>query len=705
LATIRTSTIAAVAAVVTGVAASVPVAMVVGHPPLAPLPPVAIAPIDNADGTNHFVVTLAGRAGPPSATMTAADPVLLAPGEPTSLYTQRLDAIELQSTVGSVYTDGAGDVRVHVLSSSPVVHESDLAAYRQSMNAAADPRVVDALARTKGIRTVSWITPGTVSIHTTLSSAQVADLPGVVSVAPDGASAGLAVDDPLFATQWALENAGQRIRGVGGTPGDDIGATGAWALSTGAGVTVAVIDTGSQPDHPDLAGAASPFGWDFAHNDAATGVIGTSPGAGHGTAVTGVIAARTDNALGVAGMAPAARVLEVKASDTGVFDDATVVRGIYYSLGHGARIINLSLGSTSYDPTLEAAIQQAQADGVLVVVAAGNDGRNIDLSGADPLHNTNADAVFPAALPEPNVIAVGASDAADSPASFSNTGAHAVSLFAPGVDIMSTAPGSTYRLASGSSMSAALVSAAAALVWARDPALTYDQVKAVLLRSVTRAPALASSCSSGGVLDAAAALAAVPAVAAGAPAPADTSTPVPGDVLSPPPAPPAPVALGGAAPPPPGPSLPAAAHSSVARGATTHPTAAHPGRSGHAAYRPVPAPGAPASTSSTASGPAAGGSSAPSWRGATGPAFGLTSVSPASGGTGGGVVLTVYGRGIPAGSSVLVGGASTTVVSDDAPGSIVVSVGPHITGPAAVEVIGPDGTVEALPGAFTFVGG
>lgn len=232
----------------------------------------------------------------------------------------------------------------------------------------------------------------------------------------------------------------------------------AWDLSKGAGVTVAVVDTGTDLDHPDLAGQLV----------AGRNVL--NPGAppqddnGHGTLVTGIVAARTNNARGVVGVAPAAKVMPIKVLDSsGSGSDANIAVGIDWARTHHAKVINLSLGGTFDDPVLSNAIANAIAANVVVVAAAGNDG---------------SDTVgFPASYA--GVLAVGATDHAGALTSFTSYGPR-IDVVAPGLDITSTALGSTeaYATDSGTSFSSPIVAGVAALVRSQHPTWTQSQVDA-----------------------------------------------------------------------------------------------------------------------------------------------------------------------------------------------------------------------------------
>ncbi len=487
-------------------AAGVPLAISASS--ASPVPPTVV--IAASDGLNHFVVQVAGDSVAPATY--DQDPILLRPSEPKADFLVRLHRIEQElpgQDLGSVYAAPDGTTRLHVMSSTPIRHEAQISAYRQALNTPADASVVQALAHTPGITRADWYLPGAVAVATSLSEAQVAALPGVKGVAVDGTSTAsdttTTPNDPYFYLQWGLDNTGQNANGVTGTAGDDVNALQAWTLSTGAGVKIGVVDSGAQSNHPDLAGVFSPASGN------SLGETGFDPTAGatdsgHGTHVTGIIAAHANNGVGVAGIAPSATIVEEKASDSGSFWDNNIESGIYAALAGGAKIINLSLGSTHYDPTLEAAIQQAQVDGALVVCAAGNNAQNNDPTSPNPLDNTNPNSFYPATLPEPNIISVGASTSSDTMASFSNYGPNSVDVFAPGQNIASTWPGSTYWYMSGTSMATPMVSGIAALMWARNPTLTYAQIKSDIMNSVTKVPALASDAISGGVVNAYAAV-------------------------------------------------------------------------------------------------------------------------------------------------------------------------------------------------------
>ncbi len=243
-----------------------------------------------------------------------------------------------------------------------------------------------------------------------------------------------------------------------------IGARLVHPYQTGDGVKVAVIDTGIDYNHPDLAGKVV-GGVDFVQDD-----DDPMDDNGHGTHCAGIIAA-VDNDIGVIGVAPGAGLYAVKVLDsTGSGYVSDVAAGIEWAVKQGAKVISMSLGSDSDSTTLRNACDAAYAAGVLLVAAAGNDYRkwgSIEFDTVD----------YPARYS--SVIAVGATDQSDGKASWSSTGS-ALELAAPGVSINSTYKGGTYATMSGTSMACPHVAGTAALVWANEPGLTNAEVRARL---------------------------------------------------------------------------------------------------------------------------------------------------------------------------------------------------------------------------------
>jgi subtilisin family serine protease len=237
-----------------------------------------------------------------------------------------------------------------------------------------------------------------------------------------------------------------------------VGAEAAWPITRGAGVVVAVVDTGADPSHPDLAGRLLPE-IDLV-GDGATG----DP-MGHGTHVSGIIAAALDG-KGIAGLANEVQVLPVRALDAdGSGDVYTVTDGINRAVAAGASVVNLSLGAQSANSVLRLAVADAHNRGVSVVAAVGNS-------------YTQGNATeYPAGFA--NVIGVSSVATSGRSSSFANSGGH-VDISAPGEDILSTVPGGLWEPWNGTSMATPFVSAAAALVRAANPSFGPAQVAATL---------------------------------------------------------------------------------------------------------------------------------------------------------------------------------------------------------------------------------
>ena len=299
-------------------------------------------------------------------------------------------------------------------------------------------------------------------------------------------------NDPRFPQQWGLSNpAGNGV---------DINAPDAWAITTGGnpGTVVAVLDSGIDASHPDLAGqlwtdpAGGLHGWNFIRNNANIGDT-----EGHGTHVAGIIAAAGDNGVGVAGVDWGARLMILKTIDSSGFGSTdAAVAAIHYAVDHGARVINASWDGAQYDPALADAVNYASSHNVVVVVAAGNE-------------SANDDAVpdYPASFRAPNEIAVAAVDEAGNLASFSNYGPRTVAIAAPGSDILSTYLHDGYAVLSGTSMSAPFVTGVVALVASEHPGDTAVQLVRAVLATARPLPSLAGRVATGGIVDAAAALA------------------------------------------------------------------------------------------------------------------------------------------------------------------------------------------------------
>jgi subtilisin family serine protease len=342
---------------------------------------------------------------------------------------------------------------------------------------------------------------------------------GVAGIEPDFAIAPRAVpNDPSFGTQWGLRNTGQS----GGVRGGDIAATAAWDVTTGSrGVVVAVIDSGFDYTHPDLAANVwrnpgevpgdgldndgngfvdDVHGWDFANNDA-----DPMDDDGHGTHVAGTIGAVGDNGIGVAGVAWQVSIMGLKfldAEGSGYASDA--IAAIAYAtrmrreFGVNVVATNNSWGGGERSLALRDAIAAGGEAGILFVTASGNDGVNGDRRDNYPA-NEDLDAVI-------SVTATGRSNRL---AGFATYGPVHVDLAAPGVAIRSTVPGGGYATYSGTSMAAPHVTGTIALLAAANPTASASAIRRAILSTTKPLPALAGKTVTGGMLDAAAAVRAI----------------------------------------------------------------------------------------------------------------------------------------------------------------------------------------------------
>ena len=230
-------------------------------------------------------------------------------------------------------------------------------------------------------------------------------------------------------------------------------------ISKGAGVTVAVVDSGVNADHPDLKGAV------LTGRDTVSGKDGQFDAEGHGTPMAGIIAARGRGRSGFLGIAPAAKILPVRPSDDTMFAAA----GIRWAAAHGAKVMNLSFAIGPSD-NLHAAIREAAAADVVLIGAVGNSG------------DRDNKAEYPVSYPE--VLGVGAVDRTGKVLPVSQHGPQ-VDLVAPGKDMLLPVYGNKYLMGTGTSGSAAIVSGAAALIRARHPDLSAAQVVRLMTSTAT----------------------------------------------------------------------------------------------------------------------------------------------------------------------------------------------------------------------------
>jgi subtilisin family serine protease len=312
-------------------------------------------------------------------------------------------------------------------------------------------------------------------------------------------------DDPFYSLDYALVDSPQD---------HDIDAPSAWATRTGC-AKVAILDTGIDTDHPDLApnvykSSDKPnnnkdddkngyvddtYGWNV--------INGKGSGEddnGHGTHVSGIVAGRGNNANGSAGICWSAQLVAVKFMNSkGKGSTSDAIDGIDYAVKNGAKIVNCSFGSSSKSSALHDAVDYAQDHNVLLVVAAGNDSENIDKN-----------PIYPASYTDSNILAVAASTDEDTLADFSNYGSEGVDVAAPGDEIFSTYLGGGYKYLSGTSMAAPYAAGTAALLRKQEPDATYGNLRYAIRHKVDKPPALAGKVAYDGRLNVQKALAAIP---------------------------------------------------------------------------------------------------------------------------------------------------------------------------------------------------
>jgi thermitase len=335
--------------------------------------------------------------------------------------------------------------------------------------------------------------------------------------------------DPLYNSQWGMK---------------DIGAEAGWKVASGAPIVVAVIDTGVDYTHEDLLpnmwrnpgeiannnidddhnGFVDDIvGWDFKSNDnkpydltTTWQELLTSGGnPGHGTHCAGNVAARGDNGKGISGVAPQVKIMALRfLGEKGGGTTADGIKAIKYAVDNGAQVLSNSWGSEGEDPSegaenkaLRDIIQYSQDHGTLFIAAAGNghNGKGYD-------NDSDKKPGYPASYENENIISVAALDVNNRLGGFSNWGAKTVDIGAPGVNIFSTTVGNKYSdkvldiggfevAWDGTSMATPHVAGAAALYWSKYPTKSWSEVKAALLSSVKKIPALSRKVTSEGKLD------------------------------------------------------------------------------------------------------------------------------------------------------------------------------------------------------------
>ncbi|HEX8145996.1 MAG TPA: S8 family serine peptidase [Pyrinomonadaceae bacterium] len=322
-------------------------------------------------------------------------------------------------------------------------------------------------------------------------------------------------NDPLLGEQWGLVNTGQR----NGRAEADISAFAAWDKTQGSKkVVVAVLDSGVDYTHPDLAGNMWHRPADLEmYVDPQLGLVDDSEGYsaveserdpmdenGHGTHCAGIVGAEGDNNLGITGVNWRVEIMPLKFMGRGGFGSTKdAIEAINYVIarkkdGVNVRVISASWGSQSRSKALEDVIRKAGEADILFVAAAGNDGANADKR-----------PHYPSGYKLPNVMSVAALDRRDELASFSNYGAKGVHVAAPGKEILSTWLGGEYEEHSGTSMATPFVAGVAGLVLSVEPNLSVKELRDRLMNTADRLDSLKGKVVSGGRVNAARAVGAV----------------------------------------------------------------------------------------------------------------------------------------------------------------------------------------------------
>jgi subtilisin family serine protease len=323
-------------------------------------------------------------------------------------------------------------------------------------------------------------------------------------------------NDDLFSRQWGLSNEYK--------DGSDIHILEAWDVEKGdPDIIVAIIDIGFDTKHEDLQenlwhnpGEIPDNGVDDDNNGYVDDIIGwdfvdqsqgldnpdcdwkdqdndpTSKLSSHGTKVWGVLGATTDNELGIAGVAGSCKIMLIRAgyfntNGEAVINTARICSGVIYAADNGARVINISSGSTRYSSSYKAALEYAINKGVLIVTSVGNEASNM--------------LDYPAALDLPGILSVGASTSQDQKASFSNYGDW-VDISAPGENVITTAIEDGYEITRGTSFAAPMAAGVAALLFSQHPNWSPSMVQDRIMNTADICDGLAKSNITSGRLNA-----------------------------------------------------------------------------------------------------------------------------------------------------------------------------------------------------------
>ncbi|MDD4976184.1 MAG: S8 family peptidase [Bacteriovorax sp.] len=312
-----------------------------------------------------------------------------------------------------------------------------------------------------------------------------------------GAVQPASIQDPLFKSQWSLFNTGHNTWIPNSPPGIDVNAVKGWEIAKGGSdVVIAIIDSGIDYNHPDLKknlwineaekngkpGVDDDgngfiddiYGYDFANEDG-----DPMDGLGHGTHVAGIIGA-SHNGEGIRGVMNNVKIMSLKfLTDKGPGDTKNAIRAVDYAIKNGAQIINNSWGGGDYSQAMYDAFMAAAEKNIIITAAAGNS--NVD---------NDVTPKYPASYKVPNLITVAAHNALEGRASFSNYGKNSVSIYAPGLDIVSTDLKSNYIWSTGTSVATPIITGALGLLLSMEPGISYTEAKNRLMETSIKTPEL-----------------------------------------------------------------------------------------------------------------------------------------------------------------------------------------------------------------------
>jgi hypothetical protein len=380
-------------------------------------------------------------------------------------------------------------------------HANDRVLVRFVPGAASDKRSAARAAAAADLQTSYKIVPGLelLKVHKGRTVEQAIEKlrrnPNVLYAEPDYlVRPALKPSDPYFVNQWAMAN---------------IQAARAWEVTTGSNVAVAIIDSGIDMTHPDLeqniwtnpgevAGNGidddrngyvdDVHGWDFVGND---NDPSDSESPGHGTPVAGVVGARGNNGVGVAGINWRIKLVPLRfINEYGFGTTSGAISAFQYARTKGIRISNNSWGSSLNSQSMYDAIKSLQAIGHLAVCAAGNESSNTDFVPS-----------YPASFNLDNVISVAAINSNETLVGYSNYGSKSVDLGAPGYSVVTTTSGGATAYLEGTSIATPHVTGAAAMLLGLNPAWSYGQIRSAILNTARPIAALSGKTVTGGTLD------------------------------------------------------------------------------------------------------------------------------------------------------------------------------------------------------------